>query len=124
MYILQRLGPDGMSSDESELEQGVKVYKVLIKKWRNPDLVEWFKVFDSIARMERTNVINGVDGRGAPYRERIRSQKVDEFCETVGALPINAYDKTWFGTLSKFTQARMNVVQKSYDFTHTEAVKT
>lgn len=113
-----------MSSDESEVEKGVKVYKALVKPWRNPDLVEWFKVFDSIARMERTNVINGIDGRGAPVRERIRTGKKDEGCEPVGRLPSNAYDATWFGNLGKFSQARLNVVKKAYEFTHTEAAKT
>ncbi|RPD72403.1 hypothetical protein L226DRAFT_449638, partial [Lentinus tigrinus ALCF2SS1-7] len=124
VYMLQRLGPEGMSSDESEVENGVKVYKVLVKKWRNPDLVEWFKVFDSIARMERTNVINGMDGRGAPYRERIRSTKDDDKCSPVGRLPPNAYNSTWFDDLNKFSQARINVLKKAYSFTHTDAAKT
>ncbi|KAI0735723.1 hypothetical protein C8Q76DRAFT_611391 [Earliella scabrosa] len=118
VYVLQRLGPEGMSSDESDMDNGRKVYKVLIKSWRAPILTPWLSVFDSIASLERTNAINGMDGRGAQFRERRRSSEVDDRSPPVGRLFSNAYNEDWLTKLTPFTRNRLKIRPKSYLFTH------
>ncbi|KAI0740917.1 hypothetical protein C8Q76DRAFT_608378 [Earliella scabrosa] len=122
VYILQRLGPEGMSSDESEMENGRKVYKVFVKSWRAPAITPWLSVIDAIASLERTNAINGMDGRGAQFRERRRSSQVDDRSPPVGRLFLNAYSETWLQRLTQFTRSRLKIRPKSYKFAHSPEV--
>ena len=111
-----------MSSDESDMENGRKVYKVLVKSWRAEILTPWLSVIDSIASLERTNAINGMDGRGAQFRERRRSSQVDDRSPPVGRLFVNAYSEAWLTNLTKFTRVRLKIRPKSYKFEHSPEV--
>ncbi|KAI0705489.1 hypothetical protein C8Q76DRAFT_771240 [Earliella scabrosa] len=118
VHILQRLGPEGMSSDESAMENGVKQFRILKKEWRNERLTGWLRVFDAISRERRANPVTETT-RGAEPRQRFQSGKVDSSTPPVGALPSNAYDPTWYANLTPYRRQRLQARKNAYDFTHT-----
>ncbi|OBZ73045.1 hypothetical protein A0H81_07122 [Grifola frondosa] len=99
--ILQTLGVDGISSDESDHENGVAQYRVLVKPWRNPMLTPWLRTFDTAYRRDRLNGGNQTT-RGAQPHLRLASQKLDYSRPAVPRLPYNAYEVKWLQNLSQF----------------------
>lgn len=122
VYILQRLGREGMSSDESDFSNGVKQFRILKKLWREPKLTAWLRVFDSIAREKRINPVTETT-RGAEPRQRFESGKYDNSSPPVGQLPWNAYSQTWYQNLTAYAQKRLQARKKTYDFSHTPGIE-
>jgi len=94
--ILDSLGRDGMSSDESvvDLDTHQTVYIVTKPEWRHPNLHNWLKYFDQLHHRKH---IEGwsIDKRGAFPHIRTLSRKVHKMSHGPPALPINAYDRRW-----------------------------
>ncbi|KAI0715187.1 hypothetical protein C8Q76DRAFT_619567 [Earliella scabrosa] len=121
VYILQRLGPEGMSSDESAMENGVKQFRILKKDWRSPHLTAWLRVFDGINREQRFNPLTE-STRGADPRHRFESGKASTSSRAVSCLPINAYNPTWYEERTPYARQRLQARKKAYDFTHTPEI--
>ncbi|OBZ70529.1 hypothetical protein A0H81_09423 [Grifola frondosa] len=119
--ILMDLGISSMSSDESEHENGVTEYRVLIKPWRNPILTPWLRTFDAAYRKSRLGPGN-TSTRGAHPHLRIASQKVDASRSAQGGLPINAYNPRWLETLSDFELDVLSPKSSPYNFSHTASI--
>ncbi|KAG2144068.1 hypothetical protein BD769DRAFT_1347862 [Suillus cothurnatus] len=51
--MLTRIGPDGMSSDETANENDVPQYRILGRNWRSLEVTSWLRVFDAIYRHNR-----------------------------------------------------------------------
>ncbi|OBZ66078.1 hypothetical protein A0H81_13919 [Grifola frondosa] len=117
--ILQDLGVDGMSSDESEHENGVIQYRVLIKSWRNPVLTPWLRTFDAAYRKDRLGPSQST--RGAHPHLRLASQKVDLRAPVI-RLPFNAYNYEWLKGLSAFELESLAPQHREYEFLHTPAM--
>ncbi|KAI9433637.1 hypothetical protein H4582DRAFT_1783182, partial [Lactarius indigo] len=90
--ILDALGSNGMSSDESDVDCNSKriAYTVVKPDWRHPDLHNWLKVFDQLHHRNHINSWS-LDKRGAFPHIRIGSQKVHKKVHVPTGLPINAY---------------------------------
>ena len=108
-----------MSSDESDHESGLSQYRILLPKWRNPQLAAWLRVFDAIHRTSRFRPDQTRAGRGARPRLRVVGQAWSTSTSYVSQLPLNAYNPIWL--------ARLNVIEKEdvdaqedehYDFSH------
>ncbi|KAL7277902.1 hypothetical protein ACG7TL_008852 [Trametes sanguinea] len=117
LYMLQLLGINGMSSDESDVEDGRPVYLVLKKSWRNPEIDAWLRVFDVLYRRSRYMPLNR-NPRGANVHIRKLTQKVDDTRQPRTNLPVNAYNPSWLQALTAYDKARLKVDPKPYDFTH------
>jgi hypothetical protein len=94
--ILDALGTNGMSSDESDVDPDSNrtTYTVVKPSWRHPDLHNWLKVFDQLHHRKHINSWS-MDKRGAFTHIRAGSQKVREAVHAPSGLPINAYDPKW-----------------------------
>jgi hypothetical protein len=64
--ILDTLGVDGMSSDESSFDPQTSqpMYTIVKPNWRHPDLQNWFKDFDQLHHRNHVNSWT-LDKRGA-----------------------------------------------------------
>ena len=124
--ILQRLGVDGMSSDESDLEELERDPSVRQRRphffvrsplWRKRGLSAWLRVFDAMHIYERRS--SGVNLRGAYPRYWVH--KIDHFSRSkkfVSHLPLSAYNGTW---LEDHEDPNFTVCpnhEETYDFTH------
>lgn len=115
--MLQLLGADAMSSDESSTENGDAVYLVLKRSWRSPILDAWLRVFDCLYRRMRRHPLGGTT-QGAQVHARKLCQKVDDRRDPKSGLPVNAYSAKWLATLTQYDRARLEIDLKPYDFTH------
>ena len=113
--MLEQFGVDGMSSDESETEAGVKQYVILNKSWRPEEVSRWLQGMDAVAALT-------TKGRGNRPRMRIMSTRIDDTRPAVRGLPKNAYNATWYATLGTFARADLHRRDDDYDFSHCQEV--
>jgi hypothetical protein len=102
--MIQRLGVEGMSSDESDYEElggnpPVRLrsprYYVLRPAWRHSRLSDWLEMFDMVYSIIRRVRLSR---RGAYARQRQRngiSTRYSEAKTFVPGLPISAYNSVW-----------------------------
>ncbi|KAK7682692.1 hypothetical protein QCA50_014075 [Cerrena zonata] len=110
LIMLDRLGRDSMSSDESDVdENGIKFNRTLLKPWRSTAVSTWLRKFDP-------PVEDKGHSRGRPPRRRCRSTKVGCLSAPVKKLPRNAYDPTWLMELGNHERLRLSIEDKDYEF--------
>lgn len=127
--ILQRLGIDGMSSDESDYEEiptnppaamRAPRYYVLRPRWRRDALSDWLETFDVVYNILRRESLGR---RGAYSRRRVQNTTAITFSQNrsfVPCLPINAYKERW---LSGRRDIEFSVVPTdAYNFRHSSEV--
>ncbi|KAI6146475.1 hypothetical protein BKA82DRAFT_4160710 [Pisolithus tinctorius] len=105
--IVQQLGVDGMSSDESEHEGhgGEATYYALHKDWRSRHITTWLQLLDSLHlwlryRREWQAMV------GAWPHFRTTSLKVSN-CPPVPQLPTNFYCANWYAAQNDFSRERL-----------------
>ena len=94
-WIIDRLGCAGMSSDESSVEHGVKIYRVKKKYWRAAELRPFLHAIDRVT--EQTKNVTTV--RGSQKYHRLPGGEVSSEGGIVPRLPINFYDAAWLTNL-------------------------
>ena len=94
--ILDVLGDDGMSMDESSVDPDTHqtTYMVTRPEWRHPDLHNWLKVFDQLHHQSYIKSWSP-NKCGAFPHIYTGSQKVHWKSHAPIGLPINAYDPKW-----------------------------
>lgn len=92
--MVERLGVDGMSSDESDNEPGKRQYKILLCRWRADIVTTWLRVLDAAHLYDR---IKGDPNAlwGAQPRIRVISAETSSSKKFVPGLPVNAYNSHW-----------------------------
>jgi len=97
--MVEKLGPAGMSSDESEVDEKTKrtTYRIKRRLWRAKACKERLILIDS-----DRNVTNAYGGTrpGKPPRERIRASNstISKKAPTIEC-PKNFYSKVWVSNL-------------------------
>ena len=97
--MVQELGPTGMSSDESEVDERTQktTYRIRKRLWRSNECKDRLVVIDA-----DRNVPNALGGAraGNPPRDRVRGSNapVSERAPKVGC-PQNYYSRTWVSNL-------------------------
>lgn len=119
--MLTYLGVDGMSSDESDHENGLSQYRILVKPWRNPALAPWLRIFDALHRRSRFRPVARAT-KGAQPHLRVVSSKQDTSRAAVPQLPRNAYSPTWHANLPAYDARKLQVKDADYDFSHSSAI--
>ncbi|KAI0324444.1 hypothetical protein GY45DRAFT_1262849 [Cubamyces sp. BRFM 1775] len=115
--IIRRLGVDGMSSDESSVENDIVHYYILKKRWRHPELTMWLRVFDAVYRKIRVSETNRAT-RGAPVHWRHVTNRYDNERAAVPCLPKNAYNPDWLNGLHEMDREDLAARDEVYAFVH------
>ncbi|OJT14064.1 hypothetical protein TRAPUB_9386, partial [Trametes pubescens] len=115
------LGVDGMSSDESSVEDDITYYSVLRKKWRHGNLTTWLRVFDAMYRRLRVSKTNR-KGRGASVHWRQVTTRYNDTRGPVHCLPKSAYDPEWLNGLNDMEREDLAMSEAQYAFTHAPEV--
>jgi len=123
--ILDALGDDGMSTDESFVDPDTHqtTYKVTKPEWRHPDLHNWLKVFNQLHH--RSHIESwSLDKRGTFPHIRARSQKVHRKSHVPTGLPIDTYDPKWIESRECLYLDHVLCPQREqrYDFIHSSDV--
>jgi len=124
LNILDALGNEGMSSDESFVDPDTHqtTYMVTKPEWRHPDLHNWLRVFDQVHHRNHIESWS-LDKRGAFPHIRSGSQKVHPKSHAPMGLPINAYDPQWIESWERLYLDHVLCPQvERYDFIHSSDV--
>ena len=102
--IVQQLGVDGMSSDESDHDGhcGEATYYTLHKEWRSRHVTAWLRLLDSLhLRMRYRREWQATAGAWPHFRTP--SLKVSDW-SPVSRLPVNFYCTNWYAAQNAFTR--------------------
>ncbi|RPD60434.1 hypothetical protein L227DRAFT_502152, partial [Lentinus tigrinus ALCF2SS1-6] len=94
IQILERLGINGMSSDEEEEDAPFVRYRIMVKPWRSEAVTKFLRALDALHRRYRKTGGSG-SKRGSPPRLRYVSVE-ESTSKEVPRLPINAYSERWY----------------------------
>ncbi|KAJ7818854.1 hypothetical protein B0H14DRAFT_2372937, partial [Mycena olivaceomarginata] len=114
--MLELLGVDGMSSDESGQEDDRDEYKILAPLWRASEVAPWLRMFDTIHRILRA-VGNPQAQQGMFPHRRILTNAKSRNKKFVAGLPHNVYDQAWIAG-EKLTEEVLYPTPDAYDFNH------
>ncbi|KAJ7021351.1 hypothetical protein C8F04DRAFT_959921 [Mycena alexandri] len=119
--MLEYLGVDGMSSDDSEREDRPDhpfQYSIRPPRWRATRVEPWLRMFDSIHNILRRK--SAGTHPGAFPRIRTATNRKSANTKFVAGLPANAYDPQWMNedVLRKYDIHAVS----NYDFVHDEDV--
>ena len=124
LEVLDALGINGMSSDESDMDPTTnqRKYTVVKPDWRHPDLHNWLGIFDQFHHYSHLNSWSN-DRRGAFAHIRVGSQKVHKEAHPPPHLPVNAYDQQWLdGRETMYVKYVLCPKDEPYDFSHSLAL--
>ncbi|KAJ7815230.1 hypothetical protein B0H14DRAFT_2168162, partial [Mycena olivaceomarginata] len=118
--MLEHLGIDWMSSDESETEnvngEHHIQYQILAPLWRAHDIAAWLQVFDSLHNILRRSG-DTFASRGSFPRHRKVGQRRSSNLKFVPGLPINICDQQWISLDAK-REYDLRPLTEHYDFSH------
>lgn len=89
-----------MSSDETDREQGLRVYRIKKKFWRAPELGLFLRTIDRVAEQNK----NATSSRGSLRLHRIPGGDESHGGRIVPELPVNFYDPTWLANFRAATK--------------------
>lgn len=95
---MEALGAAGMSSDESEIEDGQKVYFSKKMSWRKRELVSRMTTIERDRNF--SNCYGNVSGNSPRARKR-RLNATETSRKAPPGLPINFYDEGWYEGLNE-----------------------
>ncbi|KAJ7769593.1 hypothetical protein DFH07DRAFT_735937, partial [Mycena maculata] len=117
--MIEQLGIDGMSSDESDREDiadgGHTKYRVLAPRWRAGCVTPWLRTIDSTRSMLHKS--GDSDVRGSFPRHRIPTNRKSTSTKFVSGLPLNAYDPEWIAADAR-RKFDLRPLAQHYDFSH------
>lgn len=124
--ILQRLGPEGMSSDESDAEFVVTPSQRRLERfstnilrpiWRSIEVTLWLRAFDTVYHVSRRS--KGPSRGAWPHarREDASAPKYSTKSKFVWGLPVSAYDEGWLRS-QRDPQYFVRPSEEAYNFSH------
>ncbi|KAI0695272.1 hypothetical protein C8T65DRAFT_584444 [Cerioporus squamosus] len=118
--ILERLGINGMSSDEEDEGAPFVRYRVLVKPWRSKVVTAFLRALDALHRRYRKRGDSG-SKRGSPPRLRYLCDR-ESTSMAVPKLPINAYDDVWYEKQTGLKKDDLAARPTPYNFDIDESV--
>jgi hypothetical protein len=92
LTVLKRLGPDGMSSEDTEVESALEtVYRVRVLEWRR-NIDREMTVIDNM-RYDNTDIYAP---QGSKPGRRVRGNGLKSNRDPVCHLPLPLYDQDWY----------------------------
>ena len=111
-----------MSSDESSVECGVKVYRIKKKFWRAAELGPFLHAIDHVTEQTK----NVTTTRGSQKYNRLPSGEVSSEGGIVSRLPINFYDGAWLANLRGQMRPAfdsLDIDPNTYTLVHDQAIQ-
>ncbi|KIK20285.1 hypothetical protein PISMIDRAFT_657625, partial [Pisolithus microcarpus 441] len=111
--IVESLGQDSMSSDESDHEghHGEATYYILDKDWRSKQVTSWLQMLDSLHLRLQYNGSWQVTASAWPH---FRMTSLHESRGSpVKGLPIDFYCHNWYGAQNAFVKEQLQVKNQS-----------
>jgi len=113
---LKWYGQEGMSSEESEVEDIEEVYRPKHLPWRRKSASEMMDLIDTVRRHpgQRSH-----SKKGRPPTKRVRSKNnATSTRPACQGLPIELYDSRWFDGLTRSERAKLKASSKPFEFVY------
>jgi hypothetical protein len=109
MDVLEALGEAGMSSEESEGEQGVNTRHFYIKHvpWRHPGLTKWLHLLDQYPRGASGSL--GVRSYAKQTRRRLENKYITSLRDPPLELSHTFYDPSWLAAQSSAKRRSLKI---------------
>ena len=107
LQTLKSYGPDGMSSDDSDVEGLDEVFRVNTLYWRRAEATAYMDILDN-ERKARNQSVYSKSGSKPARRIRSENPKVSDRWAVTG-LPIALYNRTWFDGLKTMERRALQV---------------
>ncbi|RXW23264.1 hypothetical protein EST38_g2591 [Candolleomyces aberdarensis] len=117
--LLAAYGVDGMSTDESNHDNGSgrPIFNIHNKKWRHPHAINTLHTLDALHRDSRFRPIRKNTPGAHPHERRLSS--VLSTSAPVPRLPSSLYDPDWLHRQSDIIKQDLEVYESTaYDFSH------
>ncbi|KAL4061726.1 hypothetical protein J3A83DRAFT_4101178 [Scleroderma citrinum] len=111
VHVVQSLGLDGMSSDESDHEghQGEATYHILDKPWRSRRITAWLRMLDSLHLCLRyTGKWQATAGAWPHYRTTSLNESTRSPVKT---LPADFYSRDWYQAQNDFAKRQLKAAK-------------
>ncbi|KAI5981329.1 hypothetical protein EDD15DRAFT_2183621, partial [Pisolithus albus] len=111
--VVQSLGLDGMSSDESDHEghSGEATYHILDKDWRSRHVTAWLQMLDALhLRLRYSGEWRTTSGAWPHFRT---SGLKESGKPAVRGLPTDFYSRNWYQAQSDFMKGQLKAVKPS-----------
>ena len=108
--VLDFLGVDGMSSEESEEENNRTVFRVKIMYWRR-DMVKYLDLIDA-QRQQVPGLFSNAGSKGVDKRRGRGSGFLISERNPVKKLALTLYDERWFESVGQQGQLMLKVSQQ------------
>jgi len=121
-WVLDRLGYAGMSSDESSVEHGLKIYRVKKKYWRAAELCPFLHMIDRVTAQTK----NVTTSKGSQKYHRLPGEGVSSEGGIVPRLPVNFYDAAWLANLQTQMKPAFNSLRVDpnvYPLVHDQTIQ-
>jgi hypothetical protein len=111
--IVESLGQDGMSSDESDHEghRGEATYYILDKDWRSKQVTAWLRMLDSLHLRLRYNGKWQATAGAWPHCRMTSLKESDG--PPVKGLPVDYYSRNWYVAQDAFAREQLRAEKQS-----------
>ena len=125
VLLIQYLGAQAMSSDESEDEHRRTIsYPRIYPCWRSQQLAAILWQADTVSEVIRSQPLGRRKKPGTQLRIRPHSSKYNETAPAPIGLPRNCYDPYWLAGLTEKTKKELKVQDVDYEFVEVETGAT
>lgn len=120
--LLEALGTQGMSSDESDTKAPGKstTYPRVYPQWRSQQLSSFLWKLDAIVEKIHASPIGRRKRGGNPLRIRPHTSKYNTTAAAPIGFPRNCYDKEWLDSLPARSKATLQARDVDYKFSDTD----
>jgi hypothetical protein len=121
-WIIDHLGPAGMSSDESSVERGVKVYRIKKKFWRAAELRPFLHAIDRVTEQTK----NATTTKGSQKYHRLPGEGVSSEGGIAPGLPVNFYGAAWLDNLRAHMKPAYDLLEidpNVYPLVHNQVIQ-
>jgi hypothetical protein len=118
--LLQYLGTDGMSSDDTEISAERVVYRVRIQAWHQQEIANYMQIIET----ERLMDVRIMPARGSKpiNRDRKGSNPIMSNRKPITGLPLSIYDEEWVEKQSQqYRQLVLCVSKEQFNWMAIEA---
>ncbi|PCH45159.1 hypothetical protein WOLCODRAFT_168110 [Wolfiporia cocos MD-104 SS10] len=120
--VLERMGKEGMSGDESDHQGGQRQYAIMRETWRNNTLLtKWLRILDLLQLHMKFNGMGRAARGNWPRIRKLSSTRPKLAGKPVAGLPLNFYDPEWYAALRDTQRAELGV-QPQLDLTIPESM--
>ncbi|RDX40372.1 hypothetical protein OH76DRAFT_1366335 [Lentinus brumalis] len=121
LWVLRKLGVDGMSSDEEDDDAPFRRFRAYDVPWRSEAVTKMLRALDALHRRWRRKSSK----RGAQPRMRyLANEPTATPTPAVPRLPSNAYKRPWYDDIPSFERDDLNARPTEFDFQVPQAIKT